>query len=151
MTQTVFLKIRPWEGTRPVECNLDLQRGDLVIAETEEGFYSGIVENVKSGSREKDLPGWWPTESTGLKIARKANLKDLRTIRGYQKKQEEALKVCREEVKKNELPMKVIGASYSLDGGTITFGFTAFLVTLTFWLAHRGRSIDVADFTEGRE
>ena len=33
----------------------------------------------------------------------------------------------------------------------ITFGFTAFLVTLVFWLAHRGRSIDVADFTEGRE
>lgn len=33
----------------------------------------------------------------------------------------------------------------------ITFGFTAFLVTLIFWLAHRGRSIDVSDFRAGRE
>ncbi|MBI4497360.1 MAG: NADH-quinone oxidoreductase subunit K [Chloroflexi bacterium] len=32
----------------------------------------------------------------------------------------------------------------------ITFGFTAFLVTLTFWLVARGNSIDVTDFTEGR-
>lgn len=33
----------------------------------------------------------------------------------------------------------------------ITFGFTAFLVMLTYWLARRGKSIDVQDFSEGRE
>lgn len=33
----------------------------------------------------------------------------------------------------------------------ITFGFTAFLVMLVYWLARRGKSIDVEDFREGRE
>lgn len=33
----------------------------------------------------------------------------------------------------------------------ITYGFTAFLVMLIYWLARRGRSIDVEDFREGRE
>ncbi len=32
----------------------------------------------------------------------------------------------------------------------ITFGFTAFLVTLIFWLAHRRKTIDVTEFSEGR-
>lgn len=33
----------------------------------------------------------------------------------------------------------------------ITFGFTAFLVMLSYWLAYRGNSIDIQDFSEGRE
>ncbi|MDQ4075867.1 MAG: sodium:proton antiporter [Chloroflexota bacterium] len=33
----------------------------------------------------------------------------------------------------------------------ISFGFTAFLVTLVFWLARRGESIDVRDFQEARK
>jgi multicomponent Na+:H+ antiporter subunit C len=33
----------------------------------------------------------------------------------------------------------------------ISFGFTAFLVTLTFWLARAGNSIDVTEFREGQE
>jgi multicomponent Na+:H+ antiporter subunit C len=32
----------------------------------------------------------------------------------------------------------------------ITFGFTAFLVTLLYWLARRGNSIDATDFDEGQ-
>jgi multicomponent Na+:H+ antiporter subunit C len=33
----------------------------------------------------------------------------------------------------------------------ITFGFTAFLLTLVAWLASRRQSIDLADFRESRE
>lgn len=33
----------------------------------------------------------------------------------------------------------------------ISFGFTAFLVTLAFWLAHSGESIDVETFRKGQE
>lgn len=33
----------------------------------------------------------------------------------------------------------------------VTFGFTAFLVTLILWLAHRGGSIDVGDFRQGTD
>lgn len=32
----------------------------------------------------------------------------------------------------------------------ISFGFTAFLVTLTFWMAFVRKSIDINEFTDGR-
>jgi multicomponent Na+:H+ antiporter subunit C len=32
----------------------------------------------------------------------------------------------------------------------ISLGFSAFLLILVYWLAHRGRSVDVDQFTEGK-
>jgi multisubunit Na+/H+ antiporter MnhC subunit len=41
--------------------------------------------------------------------------------------------------------------AFVLTAIVITFGFTAFLVTLVFWMSRREDSIDEADFTRGRE
>lgn len=121
---TAFLKINQWDNSRPVECALPLNEGDLVIVETEEGTESAIVEKVKAEAEKKIFPGP-KKENISLKIVRKANLRDLNTIKEHRQKEIEALHICREEVKKNEMPMKIIGASYSFDGGSIVFAFIA--------------------------
>jgi len=120
----IFLKINQWENSRSVECGLPLREGDLVIIETEEGTESAIVEKITTGAKKNILPGH-KNENTGLKIIRKANLRDLNTIKEYRQKEIKALHACQEEVKKNGMPMKIIGASYSFDGGSIVFAFIA--------------------------
>jgi cell fate regulator YaaT (PSP1 superfamily) len=122
--QTVFLKIRRWETSRPVKYAQPVEAGDLVIVETEEGLDSAIVEKVtneKSGKIseifQKDIPK--------AKIIRKANLKDTAAIKEYRRKEAQALDICRNEVKRSGLPMKIVGASYSYDGGNISFAFIA--------------------------
>ena len=118
MVQTVFLKIRRWENSRPAKSSQSFEIGDLVIIETEDGLESAIVEKIKAEKENLE-------ESTGIKIVRKANLRDLNIIKEHRQKEAEALKICHDEVKKSDLPMKVIGASYSFDGGIVSFAFIA--------------------------
>lgn len=125
MSQTVFLKIRPWENSQPAESTLPLQKGDVIIVESKEGLESAIVEEIKKNSAREILPGLEDSAISGLKIIRKANLRDMNIIQEHRKKELEALKICREEVKKNELPMKITGAAFSFDGGSLTFAFIA--------------------------
>lgn len=125
MANIIFLKVRPWEGPRPVECSLSLQKGDFAIVETEDGIESAIVEEIRSGSDGAKLPPGAESGSAGVKIVRKASLRDANMIQDYRKKEAEALRICREETKKREMPMKIIGASYAFDGGSITFAFIA--------------------------
>lgn len=124
MMQTVFLKIRRWESSRPAKCSQPLETGDLVVVETEDGLESAVVEKIKIES-DGNLSSAAPNEPAGIKIARKANLSDVNLINDYRQKETEALKICREEVKKSDLPMKIVGASYSFDGGVISFAFIA--------------------------
>jgi cell fate regulator YaaT (PSP1 superfamily) len=121
MIQIVFLKIRSWEYPRPVKCSQELEVGDVVIVETEDGLESAIVGKIKKVDQENDLPD----NIGGVKMVRKANLSDLNAIKEFRKKESEALEICRMEVKKTELPMKMIGASYSFDGGGVSFAFIA--------------------------
>lgn len=124
MVQTIFLKIRRWENSRPSKCSQPLEKGDIVIVETDDGLDSAIVEKTRN-ENEKILPAEIQNEQTGVKFVRKANLRDLNIIKEHRKKEAEALKICREEVKKSDLPMKIVGASYSFDGGIISFAFIA--------------------------
>lgn len=97
-----------------------LERGDVLVIETDSGVASAIVEKevaaAKEGNEEK---------STTAKFVRKANLVDLKNIRDFRRKEKEALKICQSEVKKTGLPMKIVDANYSFDGGGITFAFTS--------------------------
>lgn len=119
-----LVKIRPWENSRVVESKLSLQKGDILIGETDDGIESAIVEQAV-GDR-KILPETQTDFEQGkFKVIRKANLRDLNTIREFRRKETEALEVCRREVKKSNLPMKVISCVYSFEGGSITFTFIA--------------------------
>lgn len=97
-----------------------LEKGDVLVIETDSGMSSAIVEREES-SKEGSAD-----QSAGTaKFVRKANLVDLKNIRDFRKKEQEALKICQSEVKKSGLPMKIVDASYSFDGGGITFAFTS--------------------------
>ena len=124
MTKTVFLKIRRWESSQPIESAQSFQKGDLLIVETNDGLESAIVEDVRENS-ERKLPGLQKREAPTAKIVRKANLRDISTIKEHREKEKEALEKCRKEVKKSAMPMKIAEAAYSFDGGNIAFAFVA--------------------------
>ena len=124
MTRTVFLKINSWEAAYSTESNYSLERGDLVIVESADGIFSAIVENTASKADRNDLPNL-PGEAQTVRILRKANLKDLNIIKEHKKKESEALEICRREVRKANIPMKIVEAKYSFDGGNILFAFIA--------------------------
>jgi len=114
-----FVKTRRWGNPLLVQSSQQLKKGEVVVIETNIGIISAIVEREAVSSED---------ENQSIEKAiflRKANLIDLKNIRNFQKKEQEALKICRKEVKKINLPMKIIEANYSLDGSGITFVFTA--------------------------
>jgi cell fate regulator YaaT (PSP1 superfamily) len=86
------------------------------MIETENGVESAIVETLS----QKDK-----SEFPEAKIVRKANLNDLKILKEHRKKEREAVEMCKEEIRKADLPMKVVGANFSFDGGNIMFAFIA--------------------------
>ncbi len=116
-----FVKINRWSNPCLCQAPQTFGKGDVVIVETENGISSAIVEEEVEANKRNGLEQSFEK----VKFVRKASLVDLKNIRDYQKKEQAALKICRSEVKKAGLPMKVVDASYSLEGGGITFAFTA--------------------------
>jgi len=119
-----LIKTRSWESSFSLESNLPLQRGDVVLIECEEGTEVAIVEgeiDEKTATKKKVSANG----QKNYKILRKASLRDLNIIKDFQKKESEALEVCRREVKKGNFPMKVVNCTFSFDGGSITFAFIA--------------------------
>jgi len=124
MMRTIFLKIHRWENSQPIESAQSFQKGDLLIVETNDGLESAIVEDIRENGEGK-LPGLPKREVPKAKIVRKASLRDINTIKEHREKEKEALEKCRKEVKKNGMPMKIVEAAYSFDGGNIAFAFVA--------------------------
>lgn len=120
---TVFLKVHPWETSRKVQSAHAFSAGDVVIVETEGGMETAIVESYSaSGETLNQKSG---DEQPEVRIIRKANLSDLKTLGEQKKKGKEAVEMCRKEVKKTNLPMKIVDAAFSFDGGSIIFAFIA--------------------------
>jgi len=116
--KTVFAKVHSWENASEIASDIDLASGDVVILETGEGHVEGaIVSSGESSSRKKD--------SASGRILRKANLNDLKIMKAHREKAAQAADFCRKEIKRLNLPMKIIDADYSFDGGGILFAFIA--------------------------
>jgi len=115
----VFIKINRWEEPFLIQASVPLSTGDVIIVELDEGIAPAIV-GAKGGQKELK-----EKNEKKARFLRKANLNDLKVIKEHQKRGEEALKICRQEVKRTDLPMKVVDATYSFDRGSITFAFIA--------------------------
>ncbi len=116
------VRVYSWENPRIFESgDLDLKAGDLVIVETEWGTESGKVIKVYTENKDENS-GKKEEERT---ILRRANASDLKLVEKYADKGVEALEICKDEVKKNNLLMKIISAHFSFDGSKIIFPFTA--------------------------
>jgi cell fate regulator YaaT (PSP1 superfamily) len=119
---TVFLKIRRWDNSIKVTSSLQLAEGDVVIMETPEGTETAIVQkSITEKNENREIQ----QGEDPIRVLRRANLNDLKIIKEHQKKEREIDEVCRKEVKKTDLPMKIVDAGLSFDGGSITVAFIA--------------------------
>ena len=99
--------------------NLEINKNDNVIVETTMGEEIGIVVIPKREIKEEKL-------TTPLKkVIRVANKNDLDYLEKYKKKEPEALKICKEKIKKYKLDMNLIDVEYKFDGSKILLYFTA--------------------------
>lgn len=113
----VLVSIYSWEPSRVSDAgSFDIEKGSKVIVSLESGNELGIVTDMhpSSGSGEK-------TD----KIIRLATAHDVEIYEKYEKEKNDFLKFCHREVKKQDLPMKIIDARISLDGKQLIFVFTA--------------------------
>ena len=93
--------------------------GQYVIVETVRGIEAGRVVIAPKKIAEKDL-------SDPLKPAlRLASEEELRMMLSFKSKEKGALEQCAYHVKQHKLPMKLVEAEYTFDGGRLTFYFTA--------------------------
>lgn len=113
----VRVKIFSWEvGYVFDDAGWDLRVGDEVMIN-----FDSLTENATvTGIQVSD-----PVEEETRKIIRKAGSEDLEKIKHNREKALRAIEFCREMVKQRNLPMKVVDARFSFEGGKLTFSFIA--------------------------
>lgn len=122
------IQLAPWDnmpyyvsrarGGLPIEKD-DFCVGDSVIIKTETATDLGKVIRIEQASDED-------VEKSEVNfILRRANSEDLKKWEEKNKEKKQAIKKCQSLVKKKDLPMKIIDALFSFDGGRITFAFSA--------------------------
>lgn len=111
----VLVNLYSWENPRLCSTDVDLEVGEKVIIEGEFGNDLGIVKIC--GIETEDAPV--------RPISRKATARDIEAYEKNQEKKEEILRICREEIKKINLAMKLTDAVISLDGGNVAVVFSA--------------------------
>ena len=96
-----------------------VDKGDKVIVETARGIECGetVIPNRQIPDGEFSQPL--------KKMIRKAGGDDLIRVEQNHEKEEGALAICAEKIKKHGLEMKLIGAEYTFDNNKILFYFTA--------------------------
>lgn len=92
--------------------------GDNIIAETDRGEELGRVVKIV----DKDI---MPKNVEIKNIIKPATKKDLENFKEIEQKAKEALDFCKQEVKKQNLNMKVLTAEYTFDMSKLTFYFVS--------------------------
>jgi len=111
----VLVNIYSWERPKVCRSDIKLEKGDTVIVRLKQSLEIGEVLNADAMLNEN------PEE----KVERVASERDLKNYQENQKKKKEYLKICREEIKKAGLEMKLVDGALSLDGKQIVFVFTS--------------------------
>lgn len=95
----------------------NIKQGDWVVAESEMGIYIGHVFKVvglQEGMKKPAKP-----------IVRIALPEDFKQQQNNKELEKEALEFCTVEIKKHQLPMKLVGTESTLDRRRLLFYFTA--------------------------
>ncbi len=98
---------------------IEMDVGDCVVVKTARGTELGwvVIAPRQVMANEVDEP---------LKpVVRKADEEDIEHARDFEAREGEALAECGRLIEKLELPMKLLGAEYNLDGSRLTFFFSA--------------------------
>ncbi|MDH7500346.1 MAG: stage 0 sporulation family protein [candidate division NC10 bacterium] len=99
--------------------SLELNRGEAVIVETEQGTDVGWVVAHPKSIAEEDLKR--PLKA----IIRKATQEEVDRYRQIRSKERDAFQSCLQKIKTRELPMKLVDVRFSFDGSKIVFYFTS--------------------------
>lgn len=99
--------------------DFEINKNDSVIVETAMGEELGYVVVPKRKIEESKL------NNPLKKVIRIATKEDLNSLKKYKSKEPEALKICKEKIKKYKLDMNLIDVEYKFDGSKILFYFTA--------------------------
>ncbi|MFH1173231.1 MAG: regulatory iron-sulfur-containing complex subunit RicT [bacterium] len=121
MLKVLEVKFTPWGKIYYFDAaGSEFKAGDYVIVKTEVGTELGHVVGFKDIGEEE-------SKSLGeiKKVLRKANQGDLIKSQADQEQARESLDYCRQIITKYNLPMKLVDAHFSFDGGRITFAFTS--------------------------
>ena len=98
---------------------LDIQKDDKVIVETERGKSIGLVVKGPIVIDEQELP-------EGIKpVMRKARPEDLESAAKNRTKEKEAFEFCLRRIKDRGMEMKLVKVEYLFDGSKAIFYFTA--------------------------
>lgn len=103
--------------------DLVIKEGSQVVVKTPRGEELGLVEEIIEG--ETLGGGEGGEETLQGEILRVATLEDISAWREKEKKAQEALPICEEEIEKHNLPMKLLGAEYTFDGARLIFYFSS--------------------------
>ena len=98
---------------------LDVAEGQSVIVETGKGLEYGTC--VKHNTEVEDEAVVQPLRP----VVRLATERDERQVHENRAREQEAMKVCRQLVKRHGLDMKLVQVEYSFDGSKIIFFFTS--------------------------
>lgn len=99
--------------------NVYLRIGDNVIVETARGLeYGTVASRVKYVSEEELTKPIKP-------VIRRATSKDTKAHNDNLEKASKALEICKEEIEKQNLDMKLIRAEYTFNASKVIFYFTA--------------------------
>ncbi len=113
-----LVKVYPWENPLFYSGKGGYTKNEKVVVETEIGNYIGTIFSAEIHTEEKgdeNLPA----------IVRKMTARDEMSVIKNEGKKEEILKICKEEVQKSGLEMKISDIFLSLDKSNILVVFTA--------------------------
>ncbi|MGM0508486.1 MAG: PSP1 domain-containing protein [Fusobacteriota bacterium] len=95
------------------------KKDDMLIVETQRGKELGrAFSNPHLLDKEK-------LDNPVSKVLREASKGDIKNYHKLEKEAEEAFTICKREIKKHKLPMKLVASEYTLDRSKLIFYFTA--------------------------
>lgn len=99
--------------------DIEFKQNDKVIVETARGIECGTVALANKEVEDDKIVH--PLK----KVLRQATKKDIEHLNENKKREVEALKICEEKIKANNLDMKLVDVEYTFDNSKILFYFTA--------------------------
>jgi len=111
----VLVRVYSWENPRLYWADSRLEAGEKVIVAAD---FSNELAVVEHGDIRTD-------EDPAEKIQRVATSRDKKVFLEYERKRNEYIKICRDEIKSLGLEIKLVDVRSSLDGKQIMFVFTA--------------------------
>lgn len=115
-----LVNLYSWENPRLCFGDVELEKGNKVIIEGEFGNDLGTVFETQASSKILEN-----SNEDGQPIVRVATPRDIEAFEKNEIKKEEILTVCKSEIKRLELKMKLIDARIGLDGSNVVIIFTA--------------------------